>query len=292
MSRRLALYAAFAAAAFLSLWLWRQSGLPVALTDAPAGKLDCVSYTPSRDQPQQPAKAVTRAKLEHDLTILAARFRCVRIYSVSSGLDQVPAVARQLGLKVLLGLWIGPDPELNQPVCHMLDLPQAQVLEAALSEADVFFASLIFDYDEVLWLTPRIARVPYRFIFESALELMSSTQVRFGALLWHDPGPILSRAGRYPVFLQWYTALIPRGFVEAGRNLLHGRRRRRPEAGHAARRQGAPVQVQQHARGGPPRRLHQVRPESARRWSDSTKLGGCAQFEVDLSVLRPESCRN
>ena len=166
------------------------------------------------------------------------------------------------------------------------------LLEAALSEADVFFASLIFDYDEVLWLTPRIARVPYRFIFESALELMSSTQVRFGALLWHDPGPILSRAGRYPVFLQWYTALIPRGFVEAGRNLLHGRRRRRPEAGHAARRQGAPVQVQQHARGGPPRRLHQVRPESARRWSDSTKLGGCAQFEVDLSVLRPESCRN
>jgi glucan 1,3-beta-glucosidase len=114
VSRRLALYAVFAAAAFLSLWLWRQSGLPVALTDAPAGKLDCVSYTPSRDQPQQPTTAVTRAKLERDLTILAARFRCVRIYSVSSGLDQVPTVARQLGLKVLLGLWIGPDPELNQ----------------------------------------------------------------------------------------------------------------------------------------------------------------------------------
>ncbi len=50
-------------------------------------------------------------------------------------------------------------------------------LEAALAEADVFFASLIFDYDEVLWLNPRISSVPYRLVFESALELMSSTKV-------------------------------------------------------------------------------------------------------------------
>jgi glucan 1,3-beta-glucosidase len=114
VNRRLALYAAFAAAAFISLWLWWQDGHAVALTDAPAGKLDCVSYTPSRNQPLLPTQAVTRLKLEHDLTILAARFRCVRIYSVGSGLDQVPTVARQLGLKVLLGLWIGSDPELNQ----------------------------------------------------------------------------------------------------------------------------------------------------------------------------------
>ena len=51
-------------------------------------------------------------------------------------------------------------------------------LDAALSKADVFFASLVFDYDQVAWLTPRLERVPTRFIFESALELMSSTKVR------------------------------------------------------------------------------------------------------------------
>ena len=50
-------------------------------------------------------------------------------------------------------------------------------LESALADADVFFASLVFDYDQVVWLTPRVERIPTRLIFESALELMSSTRV-------------------------------------------------------------------------------------------------------------------
>lgn len=51
-----------------------------------------------------------------------------------------------------------------------------QVSEA-LQGADVFFSSLIFDFDQVEWLNERIQNIPYRFIFESALELMSSTSV-------------------------------------------------------------------------------------------------------------------
>jgi magnesium chelatase subunit H len=47
----------------------------------------------------------------------------------------------------------------------------------ALSEADVFFGSLLFDYDQVLWLRERVERIPIRLVFESALELMSLTQL-------------------------------------------------------------------------------------------------------------------
>lgn len=50
-------------------------------------------------------------------------------------------------------------------------------LEAALDGADVFFGSLLFDYDQVEWLRSRIADIPLRFVFESALELMSCTSV-------------------------------------------------------------------------------------------------------------------
>jgi glucan 1,3-beta-glucosidase len=93
---------------------WWRDGHSQGLTDAPAGKLDCVSYTPSSDRPLLPSQPVTRPQLERDLRLLATRFRCVRLYSVGSGLDQVPAVARELGLRVLLGLWIGADSQLNQ----------------------------------------------------------------------------------------------------------------------------------------------------------------------------------
>ncbi|MBE9055377.1 magnesium chelatase subunit H [Sphaerospermopsis sp. LEGE 08334] len=50
-------------------------------------------------------------------------------------------------------------------------------VQVALQSADVFFSSLIFDYDQVLWLREHIANIPIRLIFESALELMSLTKI-------------------------------------------------------------------------------------------------------------------
>jgi magnesium chelatase subunit H len=47
----------------------------------------------------------------------------------------------------------------------------------ALKNADVFFASLVFDYDQVLWLRDRTQHIPIRLVFESALELISLTQL-------------------------------------------------------------------------------------------------------------------
>jgi magnesium chelatase subunit H len=46
-----------------------------------------------------------------------------------------------------------------------------------LLAADVFFASLLFDYDQVMWLRPRVEHIPIRLVFESALELMSLTRL-------------------------------------------------------------------------------------------------------------------
>ncbi|MEO1340435.1 MAG: magnesium chelatase subunit H, partial [Cyanobacteria bacterium J06635_13] len=43
--------------------------------------------------------------------------------------------------------------------------------------ADVFFASLVFDYDQVMWLRERVQDIPIRLVFESALELISLTQL-------------------------------------------------------------------------------------------------------------------
>ncbi|HEY9669835.1 MAG TPA: magnesium chelatase subunit H [Waterburya sp.] len=69
-------------------------------------------------------------------------------------------------------------PELDIRVfsdCALTTEPAA--VEAALKDADVFFASLIFDYDQVQWLLRRTSSIPIRLVFESALELMSLTQI-------------------------------------------------------------------------------------------------------------------
>ncbi|HBE20026.1 MAG TPA: magnesium chelatase subunit H [Cyanobacteria bacterium UBA11367] len=50
-------------------------------------------------------------------------------------------------------------------------------VETALQDAQVFFGSLLFDYDQVMWLRERVQHIPIRLVFESALELMSLTQI-------------------------------------------------------------------------------------------------------------------
>jgi magnesium chelatase subunit H len=52
-----------------------------------------------------------------------------------------------------------------------------ELIEKELENADVFFASLIFDYDQVLWLREKVKNIPIRLVFESALELMALTKL-------------------------------------------------------------------------------------------------------------------
>lgn len=95
-------------------WLWSQNK-PVNLTEATlpeSGKLQCVSYAPYYGKDQTPfikGTVISRQQIDRDLELLAKRSECVRIYSVSQGLDYVPEAAARLGLKVLMGAWIGAD---------------------------------------------------------------------------------------------------------------------------------------------------------------------------------------
>lgn len=92
---------------------------PVALPDlalAEGERLQCVSYAPFHrpgQTPFDPGLTIARTQILEDLSTLRASTGCVRIYSVDQGLSEVPAVARELGLKVLLGAWIGSDPKRN-----------------------------------------------------------------------------------------------------------------------------------------------------------------------------------
>jgi glucan 1,3-beta-glucosidase len=85
---------------------------PITLDRAPidtAAKLDCVSYAPFRgDQtPLNQDLVVSPAQIREDLVEIARISDCIRTYSVDNGLDKVPELASQVGLKVLLGVWIG-----------------------------------------------------------------------------------------------------------------------------------------------------------------------------------------
>jgi exo-beta-1,3-glucanase (GH17 family) len=105
--------AALVCLAFALALSWWQQARPVPLVDGTASRLPCISYAPSR-QGGDSRSGVTTAQLREDFALLSGRTDCVRTYTVSDGFDQVPAVARELGLEVLLGLWIGRDEAHNE----------------------------------------------------------------------------------------------------------------------------------------------------------------------------------
>ncbi len=113
MKHRVLVCALLLPALVFVLWLWWRDGQPRPVVDVPDGQLDCVSYSPAVRSGDLGA-TIDRAILVHDLTLLAQRFRCVRIYTISEGLHEVPAIARELKLRLMMGLWIGRDSLHNQ----------------------------------------------------------------------------------------------------------------------------------------------------------------------------------
>lgn len=98
---------ALACSAMLALWYVQ--GRSVALPDAvPMGqRLQCASYSPfGKDQsPFEQPLSIRPAQLEQDLALLSQQFSCLRTYSMT-GLEGLPALARQHGLTLMLGAWV------------------------------------------------------------------------------------------------------------------------------------------------------------------------------------------
>ncbi|MCP5365862.1 MAG: hypothetical protein H6905_11670, partial [Hyphomicrobiales bacterium] len=93
----------------LSFFLWAMLGLPEDMPEVPGGRLECISYTPwdRGSTPLQTGYSVSDERMRDDLHILSQYTDCIRIYSASGSEGRVVGIAEHLGLKVLLGLWIG-----------------------------------------------------------------------------------------------------------------------------------------------------------------------------------------
>ncbi len=115
---RLAL-ALFALAATAIVGAWAFLGAPVTMPQAPLAKgekMDCVSYAPFRgsQSPLDPNVHIEPWQIEDDIAHLALITDCVRTYSIELGLDRVVEIAKQHGIKVLLGLWVSNTAEKNR----------------------------------------------------------------------------------------------------------------------------------------------------------------------------------
>ena len=76
----------------------------------PGQTYPCVSYAP-RDILQKERYA--KEELLADLKKIKKISDCVRVYGVTNGLEEIPALADSLDMDVILGAWLDLDPEKN-----------------------------------------------------------------------------------------------------------------------------------------------------------------------------------
>ncbi len=88
------------------------------------GMLPSVSYAPFEGTGHPDVDNIPSAeKIRADLKKLVPLTKAIRLYSSTGGVELVPAIANEFGLKVTVGAWIDKNPERNErEIASALDL--------------------------------------------------------------------------------------------------------------------------------------------------------------------------
>jgi len=106
-----AVVVALATALHASVWLFMHER--VSPPNA-SGVLSSVSFSPINPSHNGEVDKTTEKQIRSDLAAVAPYTRAVRTYSVSNGLDLVPQLASEYGLRVTLGVWVNDWEEQNE----------------------------------------------------------------------------------------------------------------------------------------------------------------------------------
>ena len=106
-----AVVVALATALHASVWLLMHEQVSPPNAD---GVLASISFSPINPKHDGETDKTSEAQIRSDLAAVAPYTRSVRTYSVSNGLDRVPQLASEVGLRVTLGVWINEWEEQNE----------------------------------------------------------------------------------------------------------------------------------------------------------------------------------
>jgi len=100
-------------ASVVSVVTWAALDRPVDAPDWNA-PIRGFSYNPSHLYSKADIEHFSEERLRADMVQMHEQTNRVRIYSVDRGLDRLPVIANELGMKVTLGIWIGADKAQNE----------------------------------------------------------------------------------------------------------------------------------------------------------------------------------
>lgn len=108
------------------------------------------------DEGQKPGSILTKSQIQRRMGILAPYIKWIRSFSCIEGNELVPVVARELGIKTLVGAWLGDDKALNeQEITSLIKLAKEGYVDIAAVGNEVMYRKDLKE-DELLHYIYRV----------------------------------------------------------------------------------------------------------------------------------------
>lgn len=99
---------------------------------------------------QQPGDIISEAQVRRRMEILQPVSKWVRSFSCTDGNEHIPKIAKEMGLKTLVGAWLGDDPEINKrEIEGLIELSNKGLVDIAAVGNEVMYRKDLSE-DELL----------------------------------------------------------------------------------------------------------------------------------------------
>lgn len=89
---------------------------------------------------QEPGDSISEAQIRRKLELILPYTKWIRTFSCTEGNELIPVLAKEYGLKTLVGAWLGEDPEVNEAEINgLIKLSKAGYVDVAAVGNEVMY---------------------------------------------------------------------------------------------------------------------------------------------------------
>jgi len=108
------------------------------------------------DEGQEPGDPISEAQIRRKLEIILPYTKWIRTFSCTEGNEQIPKIAKEYGLKTLVGAWLGDDAEINEnEIEGLIALSKAGFVDVAAVGNEVMYRGDL-EEDELITFINRV----------------------------------------------------------------------------------------------------------------------------------------
>ena len=108
------------------------------------------------EEGQEPGDLISEAQIRRKLEVISPYTQWIRTFSCTEGNEQIPKIAKEYGLKTLVGAWLGDDSEVNeQEIEGLIALSKAGFVDVAAVGNEVMYRGDLVE-DELIKFIYRV----------------------------------------------------------------------------------------------------------------------------------------